>query len=130
MGCIKSKISNTLPKVGDVVVRVMTTGPIENREYINPRKCKVIYVNESKGWYEVEFLDTKIRECYSIPTFDHSILSGLSWRMIPVICVETGYVYGSMFDCAKDMGLFANGISRCIAGSIDAYCGYHFDTAL
>ena len=130
MACVKSKMSNTLPRLGDVLIRVMTVGPFDEGDRIVPRKCKVVYINNTKGWYEVEFIDNGIKECYSIPTFDHSILRDSDWRMSPVVCVETGYVYRSVLDCAKDMNLSVKDISKCISGTRDNCLGYHFDTVL
>lgn len=126
----KSRLSMDLPKVGDKLTRVMTMGLLQQAEYFVPKECKVTYVNADHNWYEVEFLDSGVRECYNLPDFDHSILTNLSGCANPVVCVETGYVYRTVFDCANEMGLNSGYISGCLMGRYDSYYGYHFDSVL
>lgn len=127
----KAKLTMNMPRVGDRLTRLMTRGNIAQAESFIPEPCEVVYVNRTKGWYEVRFLNSGIRECYSLPDFNHDILANVPGWAVPVVCVETGYVYRTVSDCCTDMGLLADGnISRCIMGEYDSYCGYHFDTVL
>lgn len=126
----KTRLTMSLPKIGDKLIRLMTSNNRYNGDFYNPEPCEVTYVNEKKGWYEVLFTDSKIKECYSVPTFDHSILKDTAVISTPVLCVETGMVYSSISECAKDMNLEDSGICRQISGYHDYYKGYHFDTVL
>lgn len=126
----KTKLTMTLPKVGDKIMRVMSTGNLAQAENFVPEDCRVVYVNKAHHWYEVEFLNSGIRECYNLPSFDHSILTNLPGWADPIVCVETGYVYRTVSDCANEMGIFRGNISRCLTGETDTYFGYHFDTVL
>lgn len=119
-----------LPNVGDRLIKLMSIGNLAPTELFTPEECEVTYVNSDRNWYEVRFLKSGIRECYNLPDFNHSILQNVLVWATPVVCVETGYVYRSIDDCAKDMGLFAGNISRCLSGKRDSYRGYHFDTVL
>ena len=59
----KTNLSMTLPKVGDKLFRIMYRGRYEPYDTYCPESCTVVYVNEKKGWYEVCFDETKIKEC-------------------------------------------------------------------
>lgn len=118
----KSRVSIDLPKVGDHLKRLTIEYEIED--------CVVTYVNRSHGWYEVTFPRTNIRECYKLPTFDHTILKGVAPNTIPIVCVETGWVYPSYYDCAVDMGLDISTIKRQLNGIYSHCCGYHFTNVL
>lgn len=130
MRLIKTKLTMKLPKVGDRMMRILSCGNLQQAECFVPKPCKVVYVNEPHNYYEVEFLESGLRECYSLPDFDHSILTNLPGWSDPIVCVETGWVYRSVSDCANEMGLFRGNISRCLTGETDTYFGYHFDTVL
>lgn len=130
MRIMKTKLSMALPHVGDKITRVMSTGILLQAETFVPKACKVTYVNRAHNWYEVEFLDSGVRESYSLPTFDHGLLAGLNGWATPVVCVETGDVYRTVTDCADDMGLDKGNISNCLVGRWDSYRSYHFDTVL
>lgn len=55
-----------------------------------------------------------------------SALTGKTIHAISVYCVETHISYGSITECAEDMGLKKSGISRCVNGKYESYRGYHF----
>ena len=120
--------SMEMPKVGDHLKRVMTAMTGLFTPIYEPLDCIVTYVNEKRGWYEVEFTDTHLKECYGLPVFDHAVIK--DWRNYPVMCVETGYVYSSVCDCAKDMRIHSAGISRQLSGEYEQCHGYHFTTVL
>lgn len=120
--------SMEMPKVGDHLKRVMTAMIQHFAPIYEPLDCIVTYVNEKRGWYEVEFTGTHLKECYGLPVFDHAVIKDC-W-CCPVLCLETGYVYSSISDCAKDMHIHSAGISRQLSGDYDQYHGYHFTTVL
>ena len=123
---VKTKLSMSLPKVGDHLIRLMSASDLS----FDPEPCIVTYVNEKNGWYQVTFEKTGIKECYGIPSFDHSILNHRGPVSIPVLCLETGYVYPSIKECEKDMGFSRCGITRQISGIYYQTNGYHFVVAL
>lgn len=120
--------SMEMPKVGDHLKRIMTAMIQHFAPIYEPLDCIVTYVNEKRGWYEVEFTGTHLKECYGLPVFDHAVIK--DWMYCPVLCIETGYVYSSIYDCAKDMHIHSAGISRQLSGEYDQYHGYHFATVL
>lgn len=125
----KTKISMKLPKIGDHLKRIQTS--MSNCLYgsFEPKECVVTYVNEPHHWYEVEFLDSHAKECYGLPVIDHSVLN-VKPGNLPVMCLETGMVYSSMSQCAKDMNLYTGNISRQVLGERGAYSNYHFASIL
>ena len=126
----KTKMTMKLPNVGDRINRLMMRGNFAQAEHFISEPCEVTYVNRAHGWYEVRFLNSGLRECYSIPDFDHDILTNIPGWATPVVCVETGYVYPTISSCGKDLGLCAANIARCATGEYESYRGYHFDTVL
>lgn len=126
----KTNLSMTLPKVGDKLFRIMSRGRYDPGDAYNPEPCTVEYVNEKKGWYEVCFDETNIKECYRVPSFDHRFLKDKPVGGVPIACLETGNIYGSIAECARDMKLNKHEIWKQIDGR-RAYCsGYHFVTVL
>lgn len=126
----KTKMTMTLPNVGDRIDRLMLRGNFAQAEQFPPEPCEVTYVNRAHGWYEVRFLNSGLRECYSLPDFDHDILSNVPGWATPIVCVETGYVYPTVSACGKDMGLQHGNIARVVTGECASYRGYHFDSVL
>ena len=119
---------NKLPRVGDRIMRPMAHNQIWKDDGIEP--CIVTYVNKDKNWYQVTFVNSGIKECYKVPSFDHYFLKGKPVGRVPIICLETGNIYGSITECAGEMKLNKNEIWRQIDGR-RAYCsGYHFITDL
>ena len=126
----KTNLSMTLPKAGDKLFRIMSRGRYDPGDVYNPEPCTVEYVNEKKGWYEVCFDETNIKECYRVPSFDHRFLKDKLVGGVPIACLETGNIYGSITECARDMKLNKHEIWKQIDGR-RAYCsGYHFVTVL
>lgn len=126
----KAALSMTLPEVGDRLMRVMTSTTWDLGDTYTPEPCEVIYVNKEHNWFEVLFLDSGIKECYHLPTFDHSIIRDVTKGSIPVICLETGVVYSTLHQCARDLGLTRGEISRQLSGERGHCGGYHFCTVL
>ena len=128
----KTIVTTKLPKVGDRLFRCISDCSCDSQYLYKPLPCRVVYVNIEHNWYKVKFDDIGIEECYGIPVFDHSIFKDANqYRlMAPVVCVETGYVYPTIKECADDMNLDEGGISSCISGRYDSISGYHFDTVL
>lgn len=125
----KSLLSMELPKVGDKLKRVMSRNAREGGAKCIAEDCVVTYVNNSHGWYEVTFPTFGIKEAYGLPTFDHAILEGNPRDCIPVICVETGFVYPSIAECSRDMRLDRTGIWKQLDGVASHCGGYHFAVA-
>lgn len=126
----KTAMTMSLPKVGERLTRVMTSTTWDLDGAYQPEPCVVTYVNNAHNWFKVKFLDSGIEECYNVPTFDHSIIRNTIKRAIPVMCIETGFVYSSLDECADDMKLAHDGISRYLKGERGSCGGYHFCTVL
>lgn len=124
----KTMLTMELPKIGDHLMRIMTEFAREwDTEYI-PKPCTVTYVNKANGWYQVQFDDTGIRECYGLPVYDHSIIrkETVGRAGVPIACIETGEVYSNIKECARDMHLDRSMVDRQVNGEYDHCCGYHF----
>lgn len=118
----KSRLSMDMPKVGDHLKRLTVDYNVED--------CVVTYINRAHGWYEVIFPRSNIRECHKLPSFDHTILQENSPNDIPIICLETGLVYPSIYECSEDMNLDRTTIIKQLKGDYDHCSGYHFINAL
>lgn len=125
----KTKVSMKLPKVGDHLKRIVTAESDCLWGTFEPKECVVTYVNEPHHWYEVEFIDSHSKECYGLPIIDHSVLN-VKPGNVPVMCLETGMVYSSISQCAKDTNLYAGNISRQVLGERRGYFDYHFTSVL
>lgn len=125
----KSTISMDMPKVGDRLMRIITGSRYDDKVTYRVEPCVVTYVNLLNSWYQVEFVNLGIKECYKLPVFDHDIFTKKSRSSaIPVMCLETGTIYSSIGECAKDLGLQSSGIIRQIQGESLACGGFHFKT--
>lgn len=117
----KTKLVMDLPNVGDRRRHLTMEGDIE--------ECIVTYVNPVHGWYQVVFPKQNVKECYKPPTYDPTILKHTAYGHRPIICIETGWVYASGYDCAEDMGLIRANIVQQINGNQSHCGGYHFTYA-
>lgn len=122
----KSKLTMDLPKIGDKLNRIMTACTYDPEVTYSPQPCVVTYVNQRHKYYQVRFLGSGITECYNLPMFDHAILNRVCYGAIPVACVETGFVYSTTDECARDMDLDAGNISVQLRGGYGQYKGFHF----
>ena len=50
-------------------------------------------------------------------------------RRKPVKVIETGIIYPSVLDCAKDLGCYKNGVAGCCNGIYKQHHNYHFEWA-
>ena len=115
-----------LPKVGDKLWRIQTSMTDCIYPIYKAKECIVTYVNKLHNWYEVQFLDSGIKECYGVPVIDHYGLD-LDPGNVPVMCVETGLVFGTVSQCARHMNLDDGKISAQLNGwNKNDYHGYHF----
>lgn len=121
-----------LPKVGDILTRCMNLDACDGQYIYVPLKCKVTYVNEKHRWYKVKFLDFDIEECFGLPVFDHSVIDRnvIKQSGIPIICWETGDIYSTITECAKDLGIDYTNISLQLSGVYEQINGYHFSTII
>lgn len=126
----KTMMSMKMPKVGDRLMRVMTSTTWDLDDTYIPESCVVTYINEAHKWFEICFLDSGLKECYNLPTFDHSILSDTKKHATTVVCIETGAVYSTLHQCARDMGVTADMLSRHLRGEWSHCGGYHFCTVM
>ena len=56
----------------------------------------------------------------------HAFRSGLK-KITPVRIVETGEVFESILECARQIGGSTGHISECLAGKRSTHLGYHFE---
>lgn len=127
----KSIATMTLPQVGDELVRLMTALTYQSGVSYQPERCVVTYVNKEHRWYQVTFISSGIRECYGVPVFDHCIYADIRKNGAPpVVCLETGVVWSSIYEAAKELGLEPDGINRQISGYQSQCGGYRFKTII
>lgn len=124
----KVKLSSKLPKVGDRLKKVMTANSYEFDPVYILEPCTVVYVNIAKGWYEVEFIETKLRECYKLPEEDE-LAARLPKRPVKAIELKTGleYCYPSIIEAARDLCLHASNVSHVLSGRYKQTGGYRFE---
>lgn len=121
---------NTLPKLGDKLMRVMSTTNFLTCDDI-PEECVVVYVNEPHKYYTVEFTNTKIRQSYKVPDVDeirdfkndYQKAYGISPKGVYVY--ESGVLYPSISACARDIGVSIGTVSRHVHGKSTNVKGYH-----
>ena len=91
----------------------------------------VVYVNEKKNYYLVEFIETKLKECYKVPEVDEIADFKRDYRRAfgrearGVYVYESGILYPSISECARDLGVNKGTISRHIHGELSHVKGYH-----
>lgn len=127
---VKAVRTMALPKVGDRLFRVISGSPDAKYAY-KTEPCVVTYVNEPHHWYQVEFTNLGFKECYNVPVLDHFIFESV-WRpgSTPVLCLETDYLYSSISECARKMGLNNQSIADCCRGYRSDVRGYHFEAPI
>lgn len=57
---------------------------------------------------------------------DHFRAARATYGKCPVLCVETGVVYSSQAEAARDLGVCARSISSVVRGHLNTTGGYHF----
>lgn len=118
------------PKVGDRLVHTMSI-PTFGMETIGPEPCIVVYANKPNNYYTVEFCTTGIRESYKVPRIDEiDIFKGEYERAFGrkpkgYYIWESGAIYPTMKECAKNIGVSTAAISKHIHGHTSNVKGYH-----
>lgn len=108
---------------------LMTTSHILNEDEASP--CTVIYVNQKKGYYQVIFDDCGVKECYKfinfndLEEFKKNYQKAFGKKPVGVYVYESGILYSSIVDCAKDIGVLPATISKHIHGETSNVKGYH-----
>ena len=130
MAFAKSSRKKRLPKVGDIFIKSISfTHAFQGDDKLEP--CVVVYVNEKKNYYLVEFIETKLKECYKVPEVDEIADFKRDYRRAfgrearGVYVYESGILYPSISECARDLGVNKGTISRHIHGELSHVKGYH-----
>lgn len=126
------KDANTMkmPKVGDRIMRTMTTTCFRSNDD-KPEPCVVIYVSKPKHYYTVQFVDSGIKESYKVPHIDEladfkkAYERALGKKAVGVYVFESGMLYPSIAECAKDLGVRTCTISNHLHGRTRHVKGYH-----
>lgn len=118
----------TMPKVNDRLMRIMTTAADEIDEVLRP--CTVIFVNEPHQFYTVRFDDSGVIESYKFPDIideddnkDKPISKKSPCRRVCII--ELDAFYPSVKACAKALGVAACTVSAHLTGRTRMVKGYH-----
>lgn len=130
MAFAKSSRKERLPKVGDRLMKSISfTHTFQDNDKLEP--CVVVYVNKKKNYYLVEFIETKLKECYKVPEVDEIADFKRDYRKAfgresrGVYVYESGILYPSISECARDLGVNKGTISRHIHGELSHVKGYH-----
>ena len=118
------------PKVGERLMKSISfSSAFNGNDKLEP--CIVVYVNKKKNYYMVEFIDTKLRECYKFPEVDEIEMFKSDYHRAfgrdpkGVYVYESGIIYPSISECARDLGVNKGTISRHIHGELKHAKGYH-----
>ena len=118
------------PKVGDRLMKFISSSNIA-RDDQKLEPCIVVYVNKKNSYYMVEFVNTKLRECYKVPevdeikNFKHDYAKAFGKEPTGVYVYESGILYPSISKCARYLGVNKGTISRHIHGELGHVKGYH-----
>ena len=85
----------------------------------------VVYVNKKKNYYLVEFIETKLKECYKVPEVDEIADFKRDYRKAFGREARGVFLYPSISECARDLGVNKGTISRHIHGELSHVKGYH-----
>ena len=126
--CSPYKVSHTnsgYPRVGSArspqyVHRMVAETWIPNPNHYE----EVNHINGDKDDNRVENLEWTTHG----QNVHHAYRNGLNkGRSIPIRIVETGEVYESMSECARQIGCSQTAIAHCLAGKLSTCRGYHFE---
>lgn len=118
-----------MPKVGDRLMKVMHSSHIWNED--EPLPCVVTYVNKPKNYYQVTFDDFGVKECYKLVEFDeiedfkYRYKSMFGKNPEGVYVFESGVLYPSIRECAKDIGVMPSAVIKHLHGLTSHVKGYH-----
>lgn len=130
---MKIKDGMSLPKVGDRLMRTMT-GTKLGRYDDKPEPCVVVYVNKPKNYYTVQFISSGLKESYKAPLLDDNKMlrqfqddyqRAFGKKPKGVYVYESGALYRSVSDCARDIGVLPCTVSKHIHGQTSHVKGYH-----
>lgn len=122
--------SSRVPNVGERLMRTMTV-PSFGVASVGEEPCVVIHADPKKKLYTVQFIDSRIRETYKVQGIDeieafkqdYKHFFGKEPRGFYVF--ESGVLYDSIGDCAKDLGVMQCTIIKHLRGDISHVNGYH-----
>ena len=122
-------INQKMPKIGDHLMKIMHSSSLRMEE--EPLPCVVTYVNKPKNYYQVTFDDFDIKECYKLVEFDEiddfkrRYKNMFGKKPEGVYVLESGILYPSIGECAKDIGSIPSAIRKHIRGFTNHVRGYH-----
>lgn len=127
---MKEKDGLTMPKVGDRLMRVMSsTSYLTNNNEKEP--CVVVYVSEPKHYYTVQFTKTGIKESYKVPHVDELDAFKKDYKRAfnksprGVYVFESGALYPTVKECAAALGVTSSTVSAHLRGRTRHVKGYH-----
>lgn len=130
---MKIKDGMSLPKVGDRLMRTMTTVSLGSSENV-PEPCVVVYVSKLKHYYTVQFVDSGLKESFKVPLLDDGKLikqfqsdfkRAFGKKPRGVYVYESGALYPSVTECARAIGVLPCTVSKHIHGQTRHVKGYH-----
>lgn len=129
----QNNMSIKLPKIGDLLLQVMTS-TLMGRKDDCPEPCVVVYVNKPKHHFTVQFVDTGIRENYKLPqinTYDIVKEFQINFKKAfgrpakGIYVYESGALYPTVSDCAEAIGVQPYVIYNHLNGHSSHVKGYH-----
>ena len=118
-----------MPKLGDRIMRIMTTPNVWKDVTAEP--CEVTYIDIDKNWYQVTFVESGVKECYKVPDIDKVKDFAKDYKKafgkypVGVYVYESGAIYSSVTECAKAIGVLPCTVSKHIHGETSNVKGYH-----
>jgi len=88
----------------------------KNLDMVNHKDCN----KDNNNYRNLEWCDRSYNANYC---YEHNG----SPMQCPVLCVETGVIYRSGCEAARQLGLDHRHISEACSGKIESYNGYHFE---
>lgn len=120
----------SVPNVGDHLMRTMTV-PSFGVATAGDEPCVVIHADYKKKLYTVQFIETGLRETYKVPDVDEIAAFKRDYKRFfgkeprGIYVFESGMLYDTIEDCAKDLGVLQCTIIKHFHGDIAHVDGYH-----